>query len=88
MNRTIMMGADYFDPVDVKPPSNIPLGIGRNCQIEGAILDKNVRIGEGVIIKPFPLGTELDDDNWVSKDGIIVIPKNSILHTGKYIGPD
>ena len=29
MNRTIMMGADYFDPVDVAPPSNIPLGIGR-----------------------------------------------------------
>jgi glucose-1-phosphate adenylyltransferase len=88
MNRTIMMGADYYDPVDIAPPSNIPLGIGLNCQIEGAILDKNVRIGEGVSIKPFPPGTELDDGNWVSKDGIVVIPKNSVLYPGTYVGPD
>jgi glucose-1-phosphate adenylyltransferase len=78
INRTIMMGADYFDPVDVAPPNNIPLGIGRNCQIEGAILDKNVRIGEGVTIKSFPPGTELDDGNWVS-NGLIPHNRNPIM---------
>ena len=33
-----------------------------NCDIEGAILDKNVRLGEGVVIRPFPRGTEQDHD--------------------------
>ena len=69
-------------------PSNIPLGIGPDCHIEGAILDKNVRIGAGVVIKPFPRGTEIDEGNWVVQDGIVVVPKSTILHPGTYIGPD
>jgi glucose-1-phosphate adenylyltransferase len=62
--------------------------VGPNCEIEGAILDKNVRIGEGVIIRPFPDGTEIDAGNWVVQDGIVAIPKSTILHPGTYIGPD
>ena len=57
-----MMGADYYDEPGSEPPAGgIPLGIGHNCQIEGAIIDKNVRMGEGVVIKPFPRGTEIDE---------------------------
>jgi glucose-1-phosphate adenylyltransferase len=88
MNKTIMMGADYFDPTNGPVPGNIPLGIGPNCHIEGAILDKNVRIGEGVVIKPFPRGTEIDEKNWVVRDGITVIPKSTVLFPGTYIGPE
>ncbi len=40
--------------------NEVPLGIGAKCHIEGAILDKNVRIGEGTVIKPFPRGTDID----------------------------
>jgi ADP-glucose pyrophosphorylase len=29
----------------------IPMGIGRNCYIENAIIDKHVRIGDNVIIR-------------------------------------
>jgi glucose-1-phosphate adenylyltransferase len=88
MHNTIMMGSDYYDPTDTAPQSPIPLGVGCDCKIEGAIIDKNVRIGEGVVIKSFPRGTELDSGNWVVQDGIVVIPKNTILHPGTYIGPD
>src|SRR5687767_12338214 len=49
---SILMGADYYDVE--KPRGNLPIGIGKNCHIESAILDKNVRIGENVIIRPFP----------------------------------
>ena len=76
---TIMMGADYYDPNDQTAASMIKLGIGCNCSIEGAILDKNVRIGDGTIIKPFPRGTDLDQKNWVVRDGIVIIPKNTVL---------
>ncbi len=47
---SIMMGADYYKP---KRNRDVPIGIGRNCQIESAILDKNVQIGEGVVITSF-----------------------------------
>jgi glucose-1-phosphate adenylyltransferase len=88
MKNTIMMGADYYDPTDEPPPGNIPLGVGRNCSIDGAILDKNVRIGEGVVIKPFPRGVERDQGSYTVQDGIVVVPKSTILHPGTYIGPE
>jgi glucose-1-phosphate adenylyltransferase len=85
---TILMGADYYDSPNLPPPSGIPLGVGENCQIEGAILDKNVRIGTGVIIRPFPRGTEIDHKDWVVRDGIVVIPKNTVLSAGVVIAPE
>ncbi len=88
MEKTIIMGSDYFDPPDGPIPGNIALGVGENSFIEGAIIDKNARIGEGVVIKPFPRGTDLDKGNWVVKDGIVVIPKGSIIHPGTNIVPD
>ncbi|MBN1148966.1 MAG: glucose-1-phosphate adenylyltransferase [Anaerolineales bacterium] len=86
--RTIIMGADYYDPPNTPLPSNIPIGIGPDCTIEGAIIDKNARIGEGVTIKPFEAGTDIDESNWTVRDGIVVIPKSTILHAGTYIGPE
>jgi glucose-1-phosphate adenylyltransferase len=88
IDKSIIMGSDYYDSPDDTIPSNIPLGIGVNCQIEGAIIDKNARIGDNVVIKPFPRGVELDKGNWVVQDGIVVIPKSTVLHPGTYIGPD
>jgi glucose-1-phosphate adenylyltransferase len=85
---TVMMGADYYDRPGVTPPAGIPYGIGPDCHIEGAILDKNVRIGANVVIKPYPAGTDIEQQNWVVQDGIVVIPKGTILHPGTYIGPE
>lgn len=81
----IMMGSDYYDH-ELKP-SDVPLGIGANCVIEGAILDKNVRIGDNVVIKPFPRGTEMDAGTWVVQDGIVVIPKDTTILPGTRISP-
>lgn len=87
MKRTIFMGTDYYDPPSLTHSSGIPLGIGANCSIEGAILDKNVRLGEGVIIKPFPPGTELDREFYAVQDGIVVVPKDTVLPAGTRIEP-
>ena len=83
---SVIMGADYYDPG--KRPSSIPTGIGPNCYIEGAILDKNVRIGEGVVIRPFARGVRLDRGNWFVRDGIVVIPKNAEIEAGTRIMPE
>lgn len=88
LSRTILMGADYYDSPDTLKNAGLPIGIGPRCDIEGAIIDKNARIGEGVVIKPFPRGTELDQGSWAVQDGIVVIPKSTTLYPGTHIGPD
>lgn len=82
---SIIMGADYYE----KPgsPERVPIGIGSNCHIEGAILDKNVRVSDHVTIKPFPRGWEVDAGTYVVQDGIVVIPKGTVLPAGTVIGP-
>ena len=84
---SILMGADFYDPPDQPPPEGIPLGIGPDCRIEGAIIDKNARLGAEVHILPFPNGTEIEGETWVVRDGIVVIPKNTVLSAGTVIGP-
>ncbi len=90
---SVLMGADYYDGANEEDNPEIgtgliPLGVGMNSQISGAIIDKNVRIGKNVVIQPFPRGTDLDGDNWVVRDGIVVVPKRAILPDGTYIGPE
>jgi len=87
ISNSILMGADYYDDLNSLAEGDIPLGIGRNSEINGAIIDKNARFGEGVIIRPFPMGTEMDGQDYVVRDGIVAIPKNTTLPAGTYIGP-
>jgi glucose-1-phosphate adenylyltransferase len=83
---SVLMGADY--PVTGRIHSTVPIGIGPNCSIEGAILDKNVRLGGGVVIRPFPLGVEMDCGNWFVRDGIVVVPKDAEIAAGTLIAPE
>jgi glucose-1-phosphate adenylyltransferase len=81
------MGADYYiddSDTDSRKP---PIGIGPDCTIEGAIIDKNARLGVGIVIRPFPPGTDITNENWVVQDGIVVVPKNVVLPNGTKIGP-
>jgi glucose-1-phosphate adenylyltransferase len=83
---SIMMGADYYD--GEARPHNVPIGVGPNCHIEGAILDKNARLAEGVVIRPFPRDKDLDRDLWFVRDGIVVIPKDTEIPAGTRIEPE
>lgn len=86
IKNTIIMGADYYEERGINS-KGIPIGIGKNCQINGAIIDKNARIGSNVVINPFPLSTERDHDNWYIRDGIVVVPKSVIIPDGTVISP-
>ena len=80
---TIMMGSDYYERDD----EGLPIGIGANCHIEGAILDKNVRIGDDVVMLPFPRNADIDNEKWYVRDGIVVIPKDVTIPAGTRIAP-
>jgi glucose-1-phosphate adenylyltransferase len=81
---SILMGADYYASENPGLPA---IGIGPGCYIEGAIIDKNARIGAQVVIRPFPRHVEINTDNWVVQDGLVVIPKNGIIPSGTHIEP-
>lgn len=95
IKNSIMMGADadkYRDEAENNAEKKgVLIGIGKNCHIENAIIDKNARIGNNVVIKAFPEGTNLDDPSpeksWYVRDGIVVIPKNATIQPGTVIEP-
>ena len=88
LKDTILMGSDYYEHPCYESIEYVTLGIGSNCSIEGAIIDKNARIGRDTIIKPFPRGFTCSGDSWEVVDGIVVVPKNTVLKPGTYIAPD
>ncbi len=81
---SILMGADYYG----YSKSGTPVGIGKNCHIQGAIIDKNASIGDNVVIKPFPEDAEIDHPMYVVRDGIVIVPKNMVIPSGTIIGPE
>jgi glucose-1-phosphate adenylyltransferase len=80
-----MMGADYYESETAGPPGAPPMGIGRNTTIKDAIVDKNARIGERVVISPEGKPHEMDGDNFFIRDGVIIIPKNAVIPDGTWI---
>jgi glucose-1-phosphate adenylyltransferase len=82
---SIIMGADYFEQRRDANSTEPPIGIGRNCVIDRAIIDKNARIADGVVITPEGKPREFDGDNYFIRDGIVVVPKNGIIPAGFWI---
>ena len=82
LSETFMMGADYYDTTARQSrPENqgIALGVGRGTRIETAIVDKNVRIGEGCVLSPAGKSEDLDHPLYCIRDGVLVIPKGTVI---------
>ncbi len=86
IRNSIVMGADYYetDPTSV-PPGVPPIGVGRNCVIDRAIIDKNARIADGVVITPEGKPADFDGGNYYIRDGIVVVPKDAVIPAGFWI---
>ena len=90
LNGVVMMGADFYESEDDKAENKkkkIPdLGIGKNCKINKAIIDKNAHIGNNCCIningKTYEDG---DHGLFYSSDGIIVIRKGAVIPDGTVI---
>jgi glucose-1-phosphate adenylyltransferase len=82
---SIIMGADMYENELVKRShSGEPaLGIGDNTVIQGAIVDKNCRIGSNVrISNDDEVQDSADADDCVIRDGIPVVVKEATLPDG------
>ena len=86
LKNTIVMGADFYESdKGGTPEGEIPIGIGRDCIIEDAIIDKNARIGDGVVITTHDKDANSDGVGYYIRDGIVVIPKNAVIPAGTRI---
>ncbi len=86
LRNSIVMGADYYPNDNGPEPTDVPaMGIGKNCIIDHAIIDKNARIGDNVVITPQGKSEDLDGDGFYIRDGIVVVPKNSVIAPGTWI---
>ena len=61
------------------------VGIGAHCTIENAIIDKNARIGNNVVISPAGKPENLDHERYYIRDGIVIIPKDAVIPHGTVI---
>ena len=85
IKNSVIMGADFFEQ-DRPGAGDVPLiGVGKNCVIDRAIIDKNARIADGVVITPEGKPSDLDADNYFIRDGIVVVPKNAVIPAGFWI---
>ncbi len=83
LERTVMMGADFFEAT---PPPGLPaLGIGHGCYIRNAIIDKNARIGDGARLFNEANLSEADGPGWCIRDGVIVVPRNEVIQPGTVV---
>lgn len=90
LDGVIIMGADFYENDSTKAENKakgIPnVGIGKNCKISKAIIDKNAHIGDNCCInvsgKKYEDG---DHGTFYSADGIIVIRKFAVIPPGTVI---
>jgi glucose-1-phosphate adenylyltransferase len=81
-----IMGSDKYQTLEEiqedKDNGTPMIGIGDNCKITNAIVDKNSRIGDNVVITG---GNHLEDGDfgfYTVKDGIVVVKKGAIIPDG------
>ncbi len=88
IEESIVMGSDFFESIrEIKGnlDSGTPhLGIGSNCTIRRAILDKNVRIGNNVTLVNKDKIEKFDaaDGSFYIREGLIIVPKGATIADG------
>src|SRR6187401_1361177 len=84
IRNSVIMGGDFFEASAPPTSPDVP-AIGKNCVIDRAIIDKNARMGDGVVITPEGKSQNVDADNYFIRDGVVVVPKNAVIPAGFWI---
>jgi glucose-1-phosphate adenylyltransferase len=83
IDKSVIMGADYYETgahLDENRWLERPdIGIASGCRIERAIIDKNARLGRNVVIRALENRPDVVNQNWVARDGIVIVPKGAII---------
>jgi glucose-1-phosphate adenylyltransferase len=89
LNRVVILGSDYYESLESverhEREGKPRMGIGANCKITNAIIDKNARIGNNVTISPAGKPKSVDHEFYFIRDGVVIIPKAAIIPHGTVI---
>jgi glucose-1-phosphate adenylyltransferase len=89
LEGVLMMGADFYQSLDEMQADinrGYPrIGVGPNCLIRRAIIDKNSRIGAGVQILNEARQQNLEGDGYFIRDGVVIVPKTGVIQDGTVI---
>ncbi|QLE40230.1 glucose-1-phosphate adenylyltransferase [Nostoc sp. C052] len=91
IEESLLMGADFYQPSVERlcnvEKGNIPVGIGTDSIIRGAIIDKNASIGHDVKIinKDNVQEAERENQGFYIRSGIVVVLKNAVIPDGTII---
>lgn len=83
LENVIMMGSDNFESTEDRRRNRelgIPdIGVGMNCEIKNAIIDKGARIGDNVKLSPEGKPDMYERDGVFVRDGIVLVTKNTVV---------
>jgi len=87
IRNSVLMGNDFYQAPGEKTEAahngRPPLGIGPGTRIEGAIIDKNCRIGRDVqVVNTQGVDSTEETEQGMICEGIVVIPKDATLPDG------
>ncbi|QEG18903.1 glucose-1-phosphate adenylyltransferase [Gimesia maris] len=86
IRNSVIMGADYYQDECKETLENDDrpaIGIGDGAFIDGAIVDKNCRVGKNARIEPNGHSEQdFDHTEVLIRDGIIVVPRGTVLADG------
>ena len=88
IENAIVMGNDYYESLDqilTTKDKNI-MGIGDNCVIKNAMIDKNCRVGHNVSIVGDESLENTETATYCLVDGIVVVKKGVSIPDGAVIG--
>ena len=88
---SLLMGSDFYESLPERQSGlqqgHVPLGIGAETTIRGAIIDKNAHIGRHVQIinKDKIEEAQREEEGFIIRSGIVVVLKNAIIPDGTVI---
>ena len=80
VTRSVLLGADFYE--EETDANDVMLGIGRDVVLDGVIVDKNARIGDGVRLVNEAGVDHADGDGYYIRNGIIIVPKGAKIPNG------
>lgn len=89
LHRVVALGCDYYESQDSivqhERAGKPRIGIGAGCRIENAIIDKNARIGNNVVLSPAGKPENFDHELYYIRDGIVIVPRGGMIPHGMVI---
>jgi glucose-1-phosphate adenylyltransferase len=83
IRRSVLLGADFYETDHAAVGNDTPrLGIGRDVILDGVIVDKNARVGDGTKLVNGKGHRNFDGKGYYVRDGVIIVPKNGVIEPG------